>query len=94
MNKVGIKILLEHGHFVVAQVTEQEVKIITDTLNNARVNGKPKILRGVDSVGGKSWEWVVWTDRVVGFHTFVLEPQQKPTGGIGSPWVVSGPGGF
>ena len=68
MKKIGIKILLTAGHFIMATTTEDEAR----RLMRAWQDNETKFLSGMDVVNGERWDWCVSCSQIVGIHTALI----------------------
>jgi hypothetical protein len=90
MSQLGINIMLEDGHFVRCDVSEQEYFRIVSEWKVKMTSPSPdqftQFLEGTGMVEGSPWSWCVAVDRIVGIHSFVMPPPQQQT----SPQVSQG----
>lgn len=92
MNQIGVKFLLTGGQWFICCMPESAWRSLTAAYNAAKASGKPAPLQGRSDLGGERAEWLIWTDNVVGLHTFdptqvqlqAGPPQAGPWGGRGS----------
>jgi len=90
MARIGVKILLEYGHFIAVTMEEADARGLIEAWKSEEYG----TLEGSDQVGGEQWHWCVRTNRVVSIHTFVLGAEQKPVHQPGGNWPwpkASGP---
>lgn len=76
MSQLGISIMLEDGHCVRCDVSEQEYfRIVNEWKTKYGTPPDVQFIEGVGSVGGQPWSWCVAVDRIVGIHSFVIPTQ-------------------
>ena len=88
---IGLRIMLEYGHFVqIVPMNQSDVKHLVERIEAGQVSSTPVVVKGHSfNVEGQPWEYSIPSWRVVGMHTFALDtpPTQsfvpnKPIGGF------------
>lgn len=80
MNRLGLKFMLSHGHFFIAQMTMEKAQAVMGKWMRGEYQNRsaPRMIGEVSPDGG----WAVDMDAVVGLHTVDLSaqppPQQQP----------------
>lgn len=81
MNLIGVKFMLDFGHFLMISMSEEVYHRLLEDYSNAVNSQRHRILTGTTIVNGERVDWTLWTHRIVGIHTFDpkhLEPQNSP----------------
>lgn len=93
MNK-GIKFMLRYNHFMAVPATDEEIARIIADWTLAKETGAHRRLQGTCLVEGDTQDWWVYTDDIVGVHTFTVQLQNfAPPGTLGGyqpQWQGSG----
>ena len=87
---IGLRFLLNYGHFLQIAISEQEAKQIMQGWSAGTLR---PILQGTSPPSGiiPGVAWSIRTECIVAIHTFDLEllEQQRPQAGV-LPWPRSG----
>lgn len=70
MNLIGVKFMLDFGHFLTVPVTEEVYRKLLEEYTNALTSQRHRSLTGTAIVNGERVDWMLWTHRIVGIHTF------------------------
>lgn len=76
LRQVGLKVLLEHGQYVVIPMAEHEADGL---IKSWRMSTCPTFLHGEGVEGIQRYVWAIDTRRVLGMHTVV--PEGPPPAG-------------
>lgn len=78
----GIKFMLRSTHFLSVPATDEEIAHYVSAYFQAKDSGHHCKLEGRCLMEGQMQEWWVWTEDIVGMHTFNIEPSSSTGSGL------------